>query len=280
MANSLCMKSVILSFLTRTSVAFALIITAQAAQIYTLGGSGNFVGNTSFGVIDSVTGAYSVIDADMGGAFLNLAPAPNNAGTFYTVGAGTGDLFHMDESGNLSSSIGSTGVGTMFGLAYRASDNILYGCSYNSDMFGTVNPTTAAWTETTLSQGTSVPAGGHFAILDDVWYATWTDGTFGSVTFNSPVFSTIGSNSLYSEMVLATDGTTLNGIAGAHSSGGAKLYSINIANGSLTTIASITGGAPQYYFGAGIAAVPEPSTCALLGLGGVTLLLIARRKKA
>lgn len=164
----------------------------------------------------------------------------------------------------------SQSIGSMYGLAYRASNDTLYGYDYLRDQFGTLNPTTGVWSKSSASNSSVTPSGGRFVALDDTWYGTWSDGTLKTFNWDTFAATNVAANALYSKIVLATDGTTLYGLQGAAATGGAKLYSIDTGSGALTELYSLAG-APNYFSGAGMSggsSVPEPGSLAILSLLG------------
>ncbi len=267
---------------------------ARAGQIYVLTASSlNGDAAVNFGTVDTTTGVFSQVAADVGSGRIvqNLAWNPT-LGQFYTTSniAGTPMLNTIGTDGVLSAALGSIGK-TIYGMAYQESSNTLFGFDYNSDDYGTIDPSTGAWSVLTGSPGISVssPVGGRFAIHSGTLYAAVKHagngrfGTFGTTAGST--FSEIGSdNFLFQDMVLASDGTTLYGLRGTGTAGNQQLYTIDPGTGALTAGPSITGtGLGTYFYGAGVvpaaAAVPEPATLASAALGGLAALWIARRRR-
>lgn len=269
-------------FLTATAM---VVGTTQAGPvIYTIGGTGSYDGNTTLGKIDLVTGTYSVVKSAISDTlkFANLAPGAD--GSFYTWSSDR-RLHRLTTDGTATAISGTRQTSySMYGLAYRASNDTLYGYDYSADTFGTVNPTTGVWSSgPNYPPSSSTPSGGRFVALNDTWYGTWSDGTLKTFNWGTFAPSNVATNALYTNIVLATDGTTLYGLQGAVGTDGAKLYSIDTGTGALTELRSLDG-APNYFSGAGMsssAAVPEPGSLAILSLlGCVGGVVQWRRRRA
>lgn len=250
--------------------------TTQAGPIiYTIGSNSaiGLGGGTILGQIDVATGTYSVIKSPISGstAFENLAPAAD--GTFYSWAGGR--LYSVDTTGTAVAIGSNQSVANMYGLAYRPSTDTLFGYWWNSDNFGTVNPDTGVWTQNVPRIGfsnISAPSGGRLAVLNDVLYATG-NSRLKTIAWGTYAQTTVGSlNAAFSDMSLATDGTTLYGVTGTHATGGAALYTVNTTTGTLTKLSDLTGSSlPLYFMGAGMndaPAVPEPGSLALISLLG------------
>lgn len=261
---------------------------ASAADIYVL--ENNLAGlngsNTRFGRIDTTTGVYTQI-ASLNFTLGNLA-WNQAAGNFYvTEGAGASTTLRTIETdGTLSSSLGTIGK-TIYGMAYRHSDNTIYGIAYIASMeSGAINPANGSWTTLNFSSGIgnpSPPVGGRSTIMNDVWYVGGNYspeigiGTFAYTAGAS--YQQIGSNPFFSMMSITNDGTTMYGLWG-NGTTNTKLYTINTATGASTQIATITGTTGGNFHGAAMIPVPEPSTYALGVIATAVIGLLARRRKA
>ena len=263
---------------------------ARAADIYVLtNNDGTNSSGGNFGRINTTSGAYTSISS-ISQSLTGLTWRNTNQ-QFYvtdnTIGAFGAPLRTLTTSGTLSSSLGNT-TGA-YGLAWRAADDQLYGMDfdYPAKTFK-INPTTAALTNLKSSPGmeSGGSPGGRYSIMNDVLYLTWSPysggGRFGTIGYTATsTYSGISTDSLYSNMGLANDGTTMYGIFGNGTAGQQQLYTIDVATGGLTAGPMITGtGLGTYFHGAAIVPVPEPSTYALGAIATGVMAAVARRRKA
>ncbi len=246
--------------------------------------------STNFGKIDTSTGVYTNI-ANLSQALGSLAYNPTAGNFNVTENAGSSaTLRTLTDTGSLSSPIGTIGR-TIYGMAYRSSNSTLYAYDFGADQTGMINPSTGVWTTLNANPGTSagIPIGGRLALLNGSLYGAiknQSNGQFGTFGFDALTnFAQIGSNnSLFINMVLATDGTTLYGLYADGTAGNQKLYTINPSTGALTAGASISGtGLGTYFHGAAIETsqpppLPEP-TSLVLALTGLSALWATRRRK-
>jgi hypothetical protein len=268
----------------------------HAATLYVIGQAATppAVGNstTTFGTIDTVTGAYTQISSALSGAnsVMNLT---YNGTDFYVTENSTAasqNLRTLTTAGVLSSSIGTTSSRVIGGMAYRNTDGVLYAYSRTNQDYGTISTTDGSFS--LLTNATAVTManamGGRMAMLSGVNYfvnavvgASSAFGSFNGLTAGS-TWSSIAQNSTYQNMVLASDGVKLYGLVPSTSSA-ATLYSINTTTGALTLETNVTASAnmPTQFSGAAFAVVPEPSTIALAFSGIVVMGIGARaRRKA
>ena len=249
---------------------------------------------TQFGKIDSTTGVFTQIAADVSNGFLIGNPTWNpTANAFYVTSQneGTVTLNTLDTSGTLSGSIGTLAANGVFGMAYNMADSSLY--AYESTGVGItsafsyaiINPATAGSTVlTTLPKDFGAPETGIFAIHQDTLYSSQTRlsgaGQFGSYGFTAGSnYQQIGSdNSNFANMSLASDGSTLFGV---HDDGSSfKLFTINPATGALDAGIDITGmSSGSKLLGVGAISVPEPGTCMLALIGAAMLAAKARLRR-
>ena len=265
----------------------------QAGQIYVLSANSSAsTSPTNFGSVDTTTGVYTQIAANVGTGNIvrNLAWSPTLQQFLTTVKSGSAsELRTIGTDGVLSASLGVVGL-TIYGMGYQDSSSKLFAYDYDNDKYGSINPSNGAWTQLTASPGlsTSSPAGGRLAFHSGSLYisANASGGVFGTFgTTAGSTFSKIGSsNTDYQFLNLASDGTTLYGLYSDGFVDKQQLYTIDPATGALTAGPSITGaGLGKYIFGAAVvpaAAVPEPATLASAALGALVALRIARRRRA
>ena len=272
--------------------ALAMVVAATgpacAAELFVLGQPSVQLANqtTSFGSINTVTGTYTPISLSgfvTGTNLVNLA-YNHSIDRFYTS---TGDtstdsfLRTLSKSGSVSASIGLINK-RVYAMWYAS--GTLRGFDGTNKDVGTISTTTGSFTISASSNANpGGRIGGRGSILDGVNYMIDTRTTasaslFGSVNLATGAFTTIGTaNSLFQNMVLASDGVDLYGLRPVNS-GTSELYTINETNGTLTKLVDVTpafGTVPLQYSGAAFA-VPEPSAVAL-ALSGVAGLLAAAR---
>jgi hypothetical protein len=260
---------------------FSMVLSgpALASVIYVTGNEFESpVGAGTFGRIDTATGQYTQISTYAGvTAPYNLV---NNGNGFYTtVNSETNYSFFrtISMTGVVAGSQTEPNV-FVTGMASRS--GALYAYDYNTDRLGTLDPLTGAITAIGLSgliTGSSF--GGRLAFLDGTLYGTLNDGSgsshFGSFNLNDGSFSTVASEDIYKDMVLASKGSTLYGLYNNRITiPGATpiLYTIDTAGGTTKVVVISGDNLPLAFNGADFAsAVPEPSTYALfcLSLGVV-----------
>jgi hypothetical protein len=252
-----------------------LLLTASLGLAAAPGVSGALVYVTGaanqFGTIDVSTRQYTQISANLGGVYSSLTWNPAIE-AFYTA-LNDFSLRTIKMDGTVSA-IGSMG-GSMYGLAFNPATTVLYGQSYATDTFGTVNKTSGAYTPIDYPGiYVSGPIGGRLSFHDGTLYGAakqsgTSNGKFGTINPATGQFTQIGANSAdYLSMILASDESTLYGIAGQ------VLYTINSATGVATSLGAITGNnLPGSFLGADFIPVPEPGQWAMMM--GVTLLGVA-----
>ncbi|MFM9024278.1 MAG: PEP-CTERM sorting domain-containing protein [Planctomycetaceae bacterium] len=264
---------------------------ACAAELFVLGQPTVQLNNqtTSFGSINTVTGTYTPISLSgfvTGTNLVNLA-YDHGIDRFYTSTGDQGSdsfLRTLSKSGSVSASIGLINK-NIYAMWYASGTLRAYNRT-NQDV-GTIN-TTAGSYAFTANANVTVPnrIGGRGSILSGVNYFINTNNTassslFGSINLATGAFTTIGSaNSLFQNMVLASDGVDLYGLRPVNS-GTSELYTINVTTGQPTKLVDVTpafGTVPLQYSGAAFA-VPEPSAVALALSGVAGLLAAARRRR-
>jgi hypothetical protein len=252
---------------------------------------------TQFGKVDSTTGVFTQIAANVSNGLLIGNPTWNpTANAFYVTSQPSGSittLNMLDTSGTLSGSIGTLAADMVFGMAYNTADSSLYAYSKRTVTwpntvfnYSNIDPATGASTVLTTpltSSGTTQT--GNFAIHQGTLYSSQTRvggaGQFGSFGFTAGSnYQQIGSNnSNFAYMSLASDGSTLFGVKQAGSS--FKLFTINPATGALDAGIEITGmsGGNSQLLGVGAISVPEPGTSILALIGAALLAAKARLRR-
>ena len=272
------------SHLARWAVALLVVLAGSASvpavDLYVTGWDTNAQKNV-FGKIDSATGVYSQLQADMGTGFdsvTGLAWNPN-INKFNTL-TQQGVLNTITTTGTLGSQIAS-GLSFNNAIAYNTNSSKMY--EIGNSALGILNTTSGA--ETSIG-GTGTSTRNGAAFVNGTLYGTAETGSyptssfhFGSYNLSSGAFTAItGNDSNYNDMRLASDGTNLFGLEGGFN--GYTLYSINPLTGAYTSPVSVTG-APTFNAMSMIpVAVPEPSTYALAAIATGVMAGIARRRKA
>lgn len=264
---------------------------ACAAELFVLGQPAVQLSNqtTSFGSINTVTGTYTPISLSgfvTGTNLVNLA-YDHGIDRFYTSTGDQGSdsfLRTVSKSGSVSASIGLINK-RVYAMWYAS--GTLRGFDGTNKDVGTISTTTGSFTISAASNANpGNRLGGRGSILDGVNYMIDTRSTasaslFGSINLATGAFTTIGSaNSLFQNMVLASDGVDLYGLRPVNS-GTSELYTINVTTGQPTKLVDVTpafGTVPLQYSGAAFA-VPEPSAVALALSGVAGLLAAARRRR-
>ncbi len=98
--------------------------------------------------------------------------------------------------------------------------------------------------------------------------------TFGMINKTLGVYSNIATNSVFEELLLASDGVNLYGVKAV---GSFQVYQINPQNGATTLIGTPTGATNVFRI-LGAAAVPEPGTYVLAGIATCVMTFAGRRK--
>lgn len=278
------------------AVVVALVVAvcgqAIAATLYVIGqpATGNSANQaTSFGTIDTLTGSYTQISANIlsGSLAKNLAYNPTTQ-QFYTSGLVgiNSDLRTLSTSGSISAPIGviTKDPGAMW---YNATTGTLSIYNRTNQQVGPVSTTTGSFTNVAASTTNfNNLIGGRGALLSGTNFmispkTTASASQFGFINLTTGSFTQLTTGTDFQYMVLATDGTKLYGVV-PNSTSAATLYSINTTTGSLTLETNVTGTSiPIQFSGASFAVVPEPSTIvlALSGVVAITVGMRSRRRK-
>lgn len=239
--------------------------------IYVIGQSSSGAGNnltTSFGTIDSDTGAYTQLVAALNGTSVAGATLQNLAynrsnGLFYTTSntASSADLRTLTTAGTLSSSLGTIGV-TMGGMAINTSDSILYGYDRTNNNWDSISTSNGSPTVINANAGASFGAfiGGRLIYFNNTMFlisprSTDSATPFGTIS-SAGSFSSIATNAIYKNMVLLVDNNNIYGLVPI-STTLAALYKMDIF-GNVLSLTNVTGtNIPIQFSGASFGAVPS-----------------------
>lgn len=231
----------------------------------TSGGAGNFVYT------------FSPIGAESSTALANLAMNTTNS-TMYVINA-FNTYRTIDIAGNLSASLGTTSASG--GMTFDNSGNV-YSLNSSSNAMLNLNPATGATVSSSSTSGGSLYssfggnmawAGGQYYFANQNGYNLVTIGTTGQITtigaFSGTGYLGSSANNLFMHL---NQMYMLNGL---------NLYTVNLSNGVLTKLGSVTGvlgDNPSQGFSGAVSPtpVPEPSTIVLAIAAGV-LALASRR---
>jgi len=230
-----------------------------------------------FGKIDSDTGLYTEINANVGGGSnammsgLAWDPATSQFNTLTLQGS----LSTITTTGTVGSGLAT---GLPYGnniLAFNPATSTMY--AVNSGALSTVNPATGAVSNIGASGIASMYSA---AFVNGTMYGTANLGgdiRYGSFNLSTGAFTAItaSDDSNYAYMFLAYDGTTLFGLSGT------TLYTLNPTTGAYTTLRSVTGFSNGGFNAMSVPfAVPEPSTYALCAIATGVMAAVTRRRKA
>ena len=246
-----------------------------ASDLYVTGK--NYSANTAFfGKIDTSTGVYTQLNANMAGSANVMGLVWNPAISQFNTLTDSGTLMSISTAGVTGSVIATGRSGKT--LAYNTSTSLMYELS-NTAVY-TIDPATGAQS---LVGSTGLNAVTGVAFQNGTLYSTQSNSNtsvyfFGSVNLNTGAFSNISTTNLvYGDMLVASTGSTMYGLNGAN------LYTINPVTGGYTQAATVTGfGGSTYWtaMSAVVTPVPEPSTYALAAIATGLMAALARRRKA
>jgi autotransporter-associated beta strand protein len=223
-------------------------LTKVGTGTLTLSGANTYTGTTTVG-----NGTLMVNGTHVGGSSYNVISSGKLGGRgTITLGSGPGIIFHSG------------------GILAPGADGIISTLTLNGS--GTVNPLL------TLNSGATLSFNLFIGLASD--QLAITSGAAGGVVFNGNVINfndlsvgalTVGDYTLFSsDTANEYSGLTLSGsdiIAGLTIGSGLEAYTDKLQVSGNNIVLDITA-----------APVPEPTTVALIGLGGLAALVIRRRK--
>ena len=218
---------------------------------------------------------------------------PSN-GLLYGVGS-LNRIYIINPTTGAATPVGASGTfslnGTAFGTDFNPVPDRIRQVS-NTEQNLRLNPNDGTLTAT---DGALNPAGNVVAVAysNNVAGASTTtlysidsaSGTLGiiSVPNSGGPINTVGSlglgTNLNENIGFDISGLTAVAYASINVGGAARLYTINLANGTATLVGNIGNGSLQYLGLTAATAIPEPSSVALIGLAGGLFALVRLRSR-
>ncbi len=266
------------------SLALALLTASANAGplVYVVTFNGQFGAPSpgEFGSIDPTTGVYNQIGPSMADPLGGLVVGPNG----YIGVSFTGNLDSVDPATGAITVIGATGLGAL-ALDTAGLNGTVYETDLNQNLY-TINPATGAATligSTGIDPVPTDPADLFDEALFSVGgtlYATWD-------SFNATTLALVDDPELYqinTTTGVATEvGPTARQIDAAIEVNGTvyaftatntpQVLSLDLATGDTSVV---TNYDPAAFFITGAAAVPEPASFALVGIG---VIFVSRRRR-
>jgi hypothetical protein len=253
--------------------------------------------------------SVGVTGLQIGETLLGIDFRPANR-LLYGLGS-TNRLYTINRTTGVATQIGSAGAftldGTSFGFDFNpVVDRIRVTSDTGQNMRINPNTGTLAATDTNLAYAAGDPNAGAtprvvgsaytnnfngavtttlFAI-DSNLDVLATQGSFGGspVSPNTGQLFTVGALGFNTSDLVGFDISGSTGVAYAAltAPGGnlSQLFTIDLATGSASLVGTIGGGIPLTGLAAPTGVVPEPASFILIGIGGLSLLAIARRPRA
>ncbi|HEX8679508.1 MAG TPA: DUF4394 domain-containing protein [Chthoniobacterales bacterium] len=299
------MKTIVRSLLTSALLVLAAA-PMQAELMYATNGFSivRFDSATPGSVMSSVITGMGANEFIVG---IDLRPA---TGTVYGIGSSS-RLYTINPLTGVATPVGSAGAftlsGNQFGVDFNPTvDRIRLVSDTEQSLRINPNDGSLAGTDSALTPAGNVVAAAYdrndlngatpttlFGIDSAAGTLVRIGGPDGVPSPNLGAVTTIGSLGLGTNLAgtIGFDISGLTGVAYATVSGfftsnavdgvvaTTRLYTINLANGQATLIGTVGGNSALAFSGLTAAAIPEPSTYALLGAGALLFLLRGRLRR-
>ncbi len=263
---------------------------ATATWSFTGLASGKYIASAShtLGGTRSTDATYNLSDG-----IGSLGPVNQQLGGIYSEGSRISSTVFTVNDGTLTSTVSASSgvlVADSFRLeSVRADVMAIYVIDNEnpSTNNGTFTQTVGTWSTwdgeqhyNNYAYGTSADAAAQYAFtgLADGTYRVSANWAGGGNRPNDALYSVVGGPSITVDQVAGSNEDTFEGVAWN------DLFTVDVTGGALTVnLENVAGGNGQIALIADgmrleqISAVPEPSSAALLGLGGLALIL--RRRK-
>ena len=280
--------------LLASAALLASAMTAHSAEIYSIANDGRTLirfNSATPGVVTTV-GNFSGDTVTMSG--MDFRPAD---GALYGFNQATSGIYRIDITSGATSlvSTSTTAIGsTTMGIDFNPVPDRMRVVSTGDQNLRINVATGAAIVDGTLAFAAGDPnAGANPNIIDAAYTNHDIDPLTGTTLYyidsvldilvstlnpNGGVLNTIGALGVDTSNFTGFDIFTQAGVNTAYASlttaNGVGLYTINLATGAATLIGAING---QALDGLAVAPVPEPTTLALLALGGIAAVGVRRR---